>query len=354
LAAHESLHDALTGLPNRRWLINDLHDALATSTNDGPRTLATFDLDGFKAYNDTFGHLAGDQLLVRLGKRLPDFVRPFGRAYRLGGDEFCVLLDEVVGQLAPVIAGCAEALSETGTGFSIGASYGAVVIPGEADDVSAALHIADTRMYATKHGRRAATIMAQTRDVLLRATAEHSASLPDHMLEVGQLSRNVARRLGLEAELVEVTLRAGELHDVGKVAIPESILSKPARLSDAEWTFVRQHTLIGERVLNAAPALQPVAKIVRSTHERFDGAGYPDGLIGEQIPLPSRIVFACDAFDAMICSRPYSPGMSESDARLELRRCAGSQFDPRVIDALLAELDHRTAQITPTTACTPA
>lgn len=250
------------------------------------------------------------------------------------------------GQLAPIVAGCAEALSETGTGFSIGASHGTVTIPNEADDVSAALHIADTRMYATKHGRRAATIMAQTRDVLLRAAAEHSASLPDHMLEVGQLSRNVARRLGLDAEMVELTLRTGELHDVGKVAIPESILSKPARLSDAEWTFVRQHTLIGERILNAAPALRPVAKVVRSTHERFDGAGYPDGLIGEQIPLPSRIVFACDAFDALISSRPYAPGMSESDARAELRRCAGSQFDPRVISALLAELDHRTVQTT--------
>jgi two-component system cell cycle response regulator len=347
LATYESLHDALTGLPNRRWLIDDLRDALATSTREGPRTLAMFDLDGFKTYNDTFGHLAGDQLLVRLGERLQEFVAPHGRAYRLGGDEFCVLLDGVGVQLAQVVAGSAEALSETGTGFSIGASYGMVTIPSEADDVSAALHIADTRMYAKKNGRRAATIMAQTRDVLLGAAAEHSAGLPDHMLEVGELSRNVARRLGLDAEMVDLTLRAGELHDVGKLAIPESILSKPASLSDGEWAFVRNHTLIGERVLNAAPALQPVAKVVRSTHERFDGAGYPDGLSGEQIPLPSRIVFACEAFDAMISSRPYAPGMSVTDARAELRRCAGSQFDPRVIDALLAELDHRTPKPPP-------
>ena len=154
--------------------------------------------------------------------------------------------------------------------------------------------------------------------MLLRATAEHSASLPEHMLEVGELSRNVARRLGLDAETVELTLRAGELHDVGKIAIPESILSKPGPLSDTEWAFVRNHTLIGERVLNAAPALEPVAKLVRSTHERYDGAGYPDGLSGEQIPLPSRIVFACDAFHAMIAARPYAPGMSETDARAEL------------------------------------
>ncbi len=267
---------------------------------------------------------------------------PHGRAYRLGGDEFCVLLDAVGFPSDPVVAGAAGALSEVGTGFSIGASYGTVTIPGEADDVSIALHIADTRMYEKKNGRRAATIIAQTRDVLLCATAEHSASLPEHMLEVGELSRDVARRLGLDAETIDLTVRTGELHDVGKIAIPESILSKPGPLSDHEWTFIRNHTLIGERVLNAAPALQPVAKLVRSTHERYDGTGYPDRLSGEQIPLPARIVFACDAFHAMITARPYAPGMSETHARAELIRCAGSQFDPRVIDALLAELDQPT------------
>jgi HD-GYP domain-containing protein (c-di-GMP phosphodiesterase class II) len=273
-------------------------------------------------------------------------VAPHGRAYRLGGDEFCVLLD-APGAPAQVVAGAAEQLSEIGAGFSVRASYGMVTIPSEANHVSAALHIADSRMYAKKNRKRVATIIAQTRDLLLRVTAEHSASLPEHMLEVGELSRNVARRLGLDAETVDLTLRTGELHDVGKIAMPESMLNKPARLTDTEWAFVRNHTVIGQRVLNAAPALQPVAKLVRSTHERYDGAGYPDGLIGDQIPLPSRIVFACDAFHAMIASRPYAPGKSEADARAELIRCAGSQFDPRVIEALLAELDQRAQHLQP-------
>ena len=284
LASYESLHDALTGLPNRRSLIGDIRAALASSSQDSPRTLAMFDLDGFKTYNDTFGHLAGDQLLARVGQRLLEFVAPYGRAYRLGGDEFCVMLDAVGVSPAEIMTGAAEALSEIGTGFSIGASYGIVTVPTEANDVSAALHIADTRMYATKNGRRAATIVAQIRDVLLGVTAEHLATLPGHMLEVGELSRDVARRLGLDADTVELTLRAGELHDIGKLAIPESILSEPGPLSDGEWSFVRNHTLIGERVLSAAPALHPVAKLVRSTHERYDGSGYPDGLSGEQIP----------------------------------------------------------------------
>jgi two-component system, cell cycle response regulator len=342
LARHESLHDALTGLPNRRRLISDLRAALATSQPARPRTLAMFDLDGFKTYNDTFGHLAGDQLLARLGQHLCDTVAAHGAAYRLGGDEFCVLLGAACTAPDKIAADAARALSESGSGFSIGASHGTVTIPSEANDVSAALHIADTRMYTNKSGRRAATIVAQTRDVLLCATAEHSASLPAHMLEVGELSRNVAQRLGLDAETVDLTLRVGELHDVGKIAIPQSILAKPAPLSDSEWKFIRKHTLIGERVLNAAPALRPVAKLVRSTHERYDGQGYPDKLSGEQIPLPARIVFACDAFHAMITARPYAPAMSDQDARAELNRCAGSQFDPSVIAALLAELDQRT------------
>ncbi len=312
-----------------------------------------FDLDGFKTNNDPFGHHAGDQLLARVGQRLQEFVAQHGHAYRLGGDEFCVLLDATSFSPDPIIAGAVAALSETGSGFSIGSSCGTVTIPVEAHDLATALHVADTRMYEKKRRSRAATIIAQTRDVLLCATAEHSAGLPEHMLEVGELSRNVARRLGLDAETIDLTLRAGELHDVGKIAIPESILNKPSALNDEEWTFIRNHTLIGERVLSAAPALQPVAKLVRSTHERYDGAGYPDGLSGEQIPLPSRIVFACDAFHAMIASRAYASGMTETDARAELTRCAGSQFDPRVVDALLAELDHRKAQTSPSAPVEP-
>jgi HD domain len=215
--------------------------------------------------------------------------------------QFCVLLDAVRDAADEVIAGAAEALAEAGRGFSVTASRGTVTIPEEADDVSAALHIADTRMYATKNRRRAATIIAQTRDVLLCATAEHSATLPEHMLEVGELSRNVARRLELDAETIELTLRTGELHDVGKLAIPRSILHKPSRLDDAEWTFIRNHTLIGERVLNAAPALRPICQIgainprtlrrqqlPRRTQRRADPLALPDRVRVRLLPRDDR------------------------------------------------------------------
>jgi HD-GYP domain-containing protein (c-di-GMP phosphodiesterase class II) len=193
-------------------------------------------------------------------------------------------------------------------------------------------------MYAKKNGIRATTLIAQTRDVLLRATAEHSDDLYEHQLEVGKLSRDVARRLGLDAELLDLTLRTGELHDVGKVAIPTSVLNKPGPLTDDEWALIHNHTVIGERILNAAPALRAVAKFVRSTHERYDGTGYPDGLSGQEIPLPSRIVSACDSYHAMISRRSYAPAIPQAQARQELTRCAGTQFDPQVIEALLAEL----------------
>jgi HD-GYP domain-containing protein (c-di-GMP phosphodiesterase class II) len=140
-----------------------------------------------------------------------------------------------------------------------------------------------------------------------------------------------------DPEIVQVR-RAAVLHDIGKIAIPDGILSKPGPLDAEEWTLMRQHTIIGQRILSAAPALQPVANIVRATHERYDGRGYPDRLAGEEIPLAARIVFACDAYDAMTATRPYSRGRDAAAAMVELRRCAGTQFDPAVVDALTREV----------------
>ena len=127
-------------------------------------------------------------------------------------------------------------------------------------------------------------------------------------------------------------VRAAELHDIGKVAVPDSILHKTGSLDELEWAFVREHTIVGDRILNAAPALVPVATLVRGSHEHFDGQGYPDGLAGEEIPLGSRIIAVCDAFHAMTSDRSYRAGMSIEDAVEELHRCAGQQFDPRVVD----------------------
>jgi HD-GYP domain-containing protein (c-di-GMP phosphodiesterase class II) len=151
--------------------------------------------------------------------------------------------------------------------------------------------------------------------------------------DVAEMCVAVGRELGVDEGELPALRSAGALHDIGKLAIPDTILSKPGPLNEDEWEFVRRHTVIGERILRSAPALAAVAPIVRSVHEHFDGGGYPDAIAGEQIPLASRIVAACDAFEAMVSDRPYRTAMSEEDALAELRDCTGTQFDPMVVDA---------------------
>jgi diguanylate cyclase (GGDEF)-like protein len=325
----EALTDALTGLGNRRALSRELGET-------GERTvLALFDLDGFKHYNDTFGHPAGDALLVRLGTNLASCLHGRGRAFRMGGDEFCVLFEPGADDPALLVESAAAALSESGEGFSIGCSHGWILVPEEAAEPAEALRIADQRMYASKHaGRMSAG--RQSKDVLLRALSERSPVLGGHLSGVAELAERTARRLGLPPEEVERIRHAGELHDAGKVAIPDGILSKPGPLTEEEWGFVRRHPLIGERIVGSAPALREVAGLVRSTHERWDGRGYPDKLIADEIPLGSRIVAVADAYDAMTSERPHAPRRTPGEALDELRRCAGSQFDPAVVQTFRA------------------
>jgi diguanylate cyclase (GGDEF)-like protein len=333
----QAVTDALTGLGNRRRLGVDLAATLESTADHGPALLLLFDLDGFKSYNDTFGHLAGDQLLARLGAKLADAVAAHGTAYRLGGDEFCALL-RVDGQdLDDLIARAAAALTETGKQFAIRASFGAVLMPHEADSPDHALQLADERMYSHKRGR-AAGPRDQARDVLLRTMQAKQPELDDHSSEVAELAVRVARHLGLTGEQLDEIARAAELHDVGKVGIPDAILNKPGPLDSTEWEFMYQHTILSERILNAAPALRPVARLVRSHHERWDGTGYPDRLAGEAIPLGARIIAVCDAYEAMTADRPYRKALSEHDAREQLSANAGTQFDPTVVAAFLGAL----------------
>jgi two-component system cell cycle response regulator len=329
---YEALTDALTGLGNRRALTRDL-DRVADGQR-GAAVLALFDLDGFKHYNDSYGHPAGDALLQRLGAKLGAHVGDAGSAYRMGGDEFCVLLRDGA-RPDELAAACAEALTEHGDGFTITCSYGAIALPHEADDAGEALRIADQRMYAHKASGRTSA-RNQSRDVLLRALAERNPELGEHISGVAHLAEAVARALALDEEQIDHVRHAAALHDVGKMAIPDAILDKPSALDEAEWEFIRRHTIIGERIVAAAPALRPVATLVRSSHERWDGAGYPDALFGEDIPLGARIVSVCDAFDAMVADRPYRAGMDAADALTELERCSGSQFDPAVVEAFVA------------------
>jgi len=326
----EAMTDALTGLANRRSLSMDLERTLAMAGPETPWVLVLFDLDGFKDYNDTFGHPAGDALLSRLGRDLRGAVKGNGSAYRPGGDEFTVLVNASEAGAEAVIAACVAALSEKGDNYRIRPSWGAAVLPTEADTVNEALHIADQRMYARKGGRRSSA-KQQSIDVLLSVLHARQVELHQHSTGVAELAVRVGERLDMSLDDLEEMAFAAELHDIGKLAVSEQLLNKPAPLSDDEWSEMHKHTVIGERILRAAPALQPVARIVRASHERWDGAGYPDGVSAQQIPLGARIVAVCDAYDAMISDRPYRRSIGAERAVEELQRCAGTQFDPEVV-----------------------
>jgi two-component system, cell cycle response regulator len=340
----EALTDALTGLGNRRALGRTLDARLPAATAERPLVLVLFDLDGFKQYNDTFGHPAGDTLLVRLGGNLAAFLDGRGEAFRMGGDEFCALFETTGQPVEPMVLGAATALSEQGDGFTIGCSHGSITLPLEATEAVEALRIADQRMYANKHAGRTSA-GRQSKDVLLRALAERHPELGTHA-ETVALAADTAEALGLPADEVEQVRHASELHDVGKVAIPDAILGKPGPLTAEEWEFVHRHPVIGERIILAAPALARVAALVRASHERWDGAGYPDGLASEQIPIGARIVAVADAFAAMTAGRPYRARRTAAEALDELRRHAGTQFDPVVVDGWCAAHARRVVHAT--------
>jgi two-component system, cell cycle response regulator len=337
-SAADAVTDGLSGLGNRRRLMRDLDEAVADADEDHPQTLVFFDLDGFKRYNDTFGHAAGDSLLARLGAGLRAAIGDHGRAYRLGGDEFCLLLRGRFAADDALISAATAALTEHGNMFSVSASHGLATVPDEAATTTALLQLADQRMYAAKV-RTSRSTPARTHDVLMQVLSERTPDLHFHVYGVGRLVRDLGRDFGLNADQLDELLRAAELHDVGKLGVPDAILDKPGPLDEDEWRLMREHSAIGERILNADPVMQPVGRLVRASHERWDGTGYPDGLAGTAIPLGARIIAACDALDAMTSDRCYQTARALPDALAELRRCAGTQFDPDVISALCARLD---------------
>ena len=330
----------VNGLPGRSQLLADLNQALSSATPDRPVLLVLLDLIGFKEYNDTFGYPAGDALLKRLAGKLARVAATRGGAYRLDGDEFAALLtvEDEVGQLADLAA---SALVEEGDGFAVAPCYGTALLPHEGNTASDALRVANERMYALKYSLRPSVGALQSNEVLMEALAKRGPDCGDHLHGLAELVEAVAFKLGVGFEELEQIRMAAELHDVGKTALPTTILQKSFPLDLEERKFVERHSMIGERILHAAPALHKVARIIRWTHERYDGSGYPDQLSGADIPLGARIIGVCDAFDAMISKRPYRKTMSVEEANAELRQNAGSQFDPLVVDAFCAVMKER-------------
>ena len=301
----EALTDALTGLGNRRALTRALDEALEEAVAESPVVLALFDLDGFKHYNDTFGHPAGDVLLARLGANLKAFLGSRGTVFRMGGDEFCALFEPRLEDRVALLDGAALSLSEQGEDFWIGCSYGAISLPTEATDAAEALRLADQRMYAQKHAGRMSAAR-QVKESLLTVLGARDPAFVRHARTVADLAEATARRLDLSHQERETIRLAAELHEAGRLMLHGTLGSSSREVAAA-----------GERIVGAAPAIAHAAPLIGALHEPW-----------QTIPLGARIIAVADAFDSLCAARPHT------DALTELQR--SSQFDPDVVTAFAA------------------
>jgi diguanylate cyclase (GGDEF)-like protein/putative nucleotidyltransferase with HDIG domain len=356
-----ALTDPLTELGNHRHFHERLQRELQHAEEHiTPLTLCFVDVDDFKRINDRFGHPSGDRVLQQVGSKL----RQGGEAFRLGGDEFALLLvahDEAAAlEAANSVVERIGALDLDHIG-TVTVSAGLATFPLQGHGRDELIRLADSALYwAKEHGKNCVRLYRP--DVVELAELKRLAAGPDraaryraaaslakavdardaytgsHSERVSELAAGIATKLGLDAEQVELTRLAGSLHDLGKLAIPEEILRKPGELTDSERLVLERHPQIGFRMLDSL-GVDPVADVVLHHHERWDGAGYPNNLYGEEIPVGARIIFVADAFDAMTSDRVYRPKRSTEEALSELERCAGTQFDPEIVAAFAEETE---------------
>jgi diguanylate cyclase (GGDEF)-like protein/putative nucleotidyltransferase with HDIG domain len=352
-----ALTDPLTALGNYRAFQRTLDALLDDADENGtPVSLCVLDLDEFKEINDRHGHPAGDRILTVVA----DSLRSEGQAFRLGGDEFALLLPGVDEDGAFAIG--SRAVMRVASGGRDGVppatmSAGVATYPGEDVERSQLVRAADRALYAAKtSGRNAVRAFARgviesserrtaaqadrrarlnAASCLARTIEARDAYTSDHSDAVAELAARLALELGLSPEEAELMRLAGRVHDLGKVAIAEDVLCKPGPLTGDERATIETHSEVGFRMLSSL-GIEPVALWVRHHHERWDGTGYPTGLAGEEIPIGARILAVADAYEAMTSDRVYQDGMAGDEALAEIARCAHTQFDPRVVDALFA------------------
>jgi two-component system, cell cycle response regulator len=333
-AARNRDFDVETGLHTRAHLQADL------ARLDGlPARLELLALQPEDGLDEALLSGVEAELPQQLGRALRAASHPLGaRCYRLDLTLYAFLGPIEAGALTAARSS-QRALGSLSERLAAGAVLGEARMPDEAADGIAALALAHERLRARSRWQRTSS-ERQVRDVLLQILSERRAggsaiALP----RVAAHAIGVGRRLGLALSQLDDIVRAAEMQDMGMLAVPEAVLHKRGTLEPEEWAMIRRHPVVGERILAAAPALLPVARLVRSSYERFDGSGYPDGLIGEAIPLGSRVIAVCVAYDAMTSARPYREALPAATAFDELRRCASHQFDPMVVAAFCAEND---------------
>ncbi len=366
-ASHSATTDGLTGLYNHRYFQERLEGEMARVLRFGGEcSLMMLDLDHFKIYNDLFGHVAGDEVLKRIGQVLRDYTRQVDIACRYGGEEFTVILPQTgpadTYQAAERLRQAIEqAFSQQGTsnGTHLTVSLGVASCPGDGISREALVHSADLAMREAKQRGRNQTCLASdvpsatpTEEVVGWEIAEHleAASLNTiyalaavvdardhytygHSRSVAKYAVALGKALGLSRRTQERLRICGLLHDIGKIGLSDSIVRKSGSLDEAEWEMMRRHSALGATIISHTPELADCAPAIRHHHEWQDGSGYPDGLRGEDIPLGARIIAIVDAYDTMTTPRAYRQTLSPQEALEELRRCATTQFDPQLVES---------------------
>jgi two-component system, cell cycle response regulator len=356
--------DPLTGLPNHRAIVVALdHEVERAHRYGRPCAVLVLDLDHFKALNDTYGHATGDTALRELTAVVRSNLRGVDLLGRWGGEEFVALLPETdaagaldaAERVRVAVAACTFTV---GGGTHLTCSLGVAAYPHDAEDRDSLVTAADQAMYVAKclgrnqvraasdpavaalrtaqhtSGSREETALAGTVDALAMLVAVRDCYAGQHTQEVATLAARLALARGLDAAEARMVGLAGRLHDLGKVAVPDAVLQKRGRLTAEEWALVHRHPGVGADVVSRVPALRALAPVIRAHHERWDGRGYPLGLAREAIPLGARIVGVANAYAAMTSDRPYRRAAEAGWALEELRRAAGTRFDPTVVAAL--------------------
>jgi two-component system cell cycle response regulator len=326
--------DGVTGLANRLQLRRDLRDLVSSGDQ---QTLVLLELEGVTDYRDRLGFQASDDLLHGFSRNLADIVGHLGgKAYRVEGDQFCALVpaaDREAGEIAMALF--VSGAKEEGT--VLGRAHGVVSLPDDADDADQAIQLAGQRLAADKRLQHQSA-KHQAHDALMAIINARRPEMGPHLRAVSYHAISLGRMLGLGREQLDDLVFAARLQHIGVLSVPDAVIESQSHLPAAQSIVIRSLPSAGAEIIASAPALASVATLVRSSHEQYDGRGYPDGLASDQIPLGSRILAVCVAYIVLTSKRADQPALSQDDALAELRHSAGTEFDPLIVEALAEDL----------------
>ena len=332
--------DKLTGVYNRAYF-----DKKIEKLNNNkylPISLIMGDVDGLKIVNDTLGHLQGDELLIQISNVLKKVCKKDNLIIRWGGDEFVILLTNTEYEKAKEICNkIKEACKkENYTSIPLSISLGCATKKNNYQSIEDILKEAEIEVYKQKLPSKQKS-KNKFIESIQHALEQKSIDTKEHTNRVVKYAKRLAKKMNLDPEVTNDLILISTLHDIGKIGIPNNILSKPGKLDDIEFEVIKTHTEKGYRIAKSNYEIYHVAKSILSHHERWDGKGYPLGLKGEEIPYLARIVSILDSYDAMTSDRPYKEKMSNKKACEEIKRCSGTQFDPSLVEIFLEEFENK-------------